>query len=77
MITSLTEAKLASLKDSPLGEMDASFEVHVNGEYWHCYTVHISHREVLCYCNEGHASFVVDSYGDNRHTIELIDWETN
>lgn len=57
-------------------EMDADFTVKVEGEKWHCYTAAIAPNEFFLYCDKGHATFVVDHYG-NRAVCELIDWETD
>ena len=56
------------------GELDAQFKIEVEGETWTCYTVTIADRDILCFCDQGHASFLVDSYGQ-KHVAELWEWE--
>ena len=73
-IKTLKECIELSLKEKSNKELDADMIVEVNNQHWHCYTVALSHREFTLYCDEGTASFVVDSYGD-RHSCELVDWE--
>lgn len=73
-ITSLAQAVDLSLDGNTFGEIDAQFEVEVEGKAWSCYTVSISHRDILCYCEEGTATFLVDSYG-GQNRAELFDWE--
>jgi hypothetical protein len=76
-IKSLEQAKTLSLKpphDSV--EHSASLSIEVEGKSWKCYTVAVGYREFTCYCDEGVASYVVDTYGD-RSTCELIDWEVD
>lgn len=53
---------------------NVSLEITVEGETWHAYGAEVSHRDILLFCKEWTATFVVDSYGD-RHTRELFDWE--
>jgi hypothetical protein len=76
MITSLKNCVEKSLKAKTNKELNASFSVDVNGETWNCYTVAVSFREFSLYCEQGCASFVVDSYGA-KNTCELVDWENN
>ena len=73
-IKTLKECIDLSLKAKSNKEHDADMIVEVNNQHWHCYTVALSRREFTLYCDEGTASFVVDSYGD-RHSCELVDWE--
>jgi len=73
-IRSLRECVEKSVKTRNGDELDADFVVEVDDNEWHCYTVAMGHREFTLYCNEGTATYVVDSYGD-RNTCELIDWE--
>jgi hypothetical protein len=74
MIDSLKNAAELSLTENSSRERDAQFTIDVDDEIWTCYTVNITNREVLCYCNEGTASFVIDTYG-YKTTFELFDWE--
>lgn len=73
-INSLSQAVELSLDGKTEGEIDARFKIEVEGDAWSVYTVHISHRDILCYCNEGIATFLVDSYA-GRNWVELFDWE--
>lgn len=63
--------------DLALGSRDltrsASFKFDVEGETWIVYEVSISHRDILCFCDRGTATFLVDSYGE-RNVAELFDW---
>ena len=63
MITNLNQAIDISIKplSKQLGVHDAEFTINVRDETWHCYSVLISYGEVLCYCFEGKATFVVDN----------------
>lgn len=72
-ITELNQAIELSVSSKRIGEQDAGFKIEVDGQTWDCYTVSISHRDVLCYCEQGTATFLVDSYGD-RNVAELFDW---
>lgn len=75
-VNSLNQAIFYSVhSDCDGSEIDADFEISVNGETWKCYTVAISHRDILCYCNEGTASFAVDTYHGSRDIAELVDWD--
>lgn len=75
-INKLLDAVELSLDGKTSGEIDAKFNIEVERETWNCYAVSISHRDVLCYCDKGTATFLVDSYGD-LNTHELFDWEKN
>lgn len=75
-ITSLNHAIGLSLDGKTSGEIDAQFNINIEGKAWSCYTVSISRRDILCYCNEGTATYLVDSYGD-RNVAELFDWGAN
>lgn len=72
-ILSLKQAVDLSIDGKTTGEKNARFEIEVEGKTWSVYTVSISHRDILCYCNQGCATFLVDSYGD-RNVAELFDW---
>ena len=74
MLKSLNDCIEKSIRGKCTIEHDASFLTEVNGENWDCYTAAIGYREFTLYCNQGTATFFVDSYGD-RNTCELIDWE--
>ena len=51
-----------------------SLSIDVDGETWTAYGAEVSHRDILLFCKQGTATFVVDSYGD-RNVVELFDWE--
>ena len=51
-----------------------SLELEVDGDTWNAYGAEVSHRDILFFCKEGTATYVVDSYGD-KNTVELFDWE--
>jgi hypothetical protein len=72
-ITKLKEAVEISVGKTGFGERMAQFDIDVEGKTWNCYAVSISHRDILCYCDQGIATFLVDSYGE-RHVPELFDW---
>lgn len=74
MIKELSQCKTEALKAKKTRELLADFKIEVEGKFWTCYTVAVSYRELTCYCNEGTATYFVDSYGD-RHVMELFDWE--
>lgn len=74
-ITTLQQAIDASLNDKLCGhEIDADLSIEIEGRVWKVYTVAISHRDILCYCDKGWATYLVDSSGD-KHTAELFDYE--
>ena len=63
MITNLNQAIDISVKkrsNKPC-EYEAFFTLEVEDETWHCHSVLISHRDVLCYCLEGKATYLVDN----------------
>jgi len=72
-ITSLKQAIDISVGTNGFGERNAQFDIEVENETWTCYAVAISHRDILCYCDQGTATLLVDSYGE-RHLAELFDW---
>lgn len=45
----------------------------VNGERWTTYGAEVSHRDILFFCKEGTATYLVDTYGD-KSRAELFDW---
>ena len=75
-ITSLKQAVEISVGKKGFGERAAQFDIEVDNKTWTVYTVSISNRDVLCYCDQGTATFLVDSYG-SRHAAELFDWSEN
>ena len=76
LIKALSDAIDLSLDGETSGvHFTAEFEIEVDGKTWNVYTVSISHRDILAYCDRGTATFLVDSYGD-RNTAELFNWET-
>lgn len=74
-ITTLQQAIESSLNPKLFGqEIDADLNIEIEDQIWKVYTVAISHRDILCYCDNGTATFLVDSNGD-KHTAELFDYE--
>lgn len=55
---------------------NVALKIEIDGQTWNAYGAEVAHRDILFFCKEGTATFVVDSYGD-RHTIELTDWEVS
>lgn len=53
---------------------NVSLKIEVDGKTWNAYGAEVCCREIMFFCKEGIATFVVDSYGD-RHTTELFNWE--
>jgi len=53
---------------------DVNMTVQVDDETWCAYSAEVAHRDILFYCKEGTATFLVDTYGD-RHTVECWDWQ--
>ncbi len=48
--------------------------LNVDGETWEAYGAEVSHRDILFFCKQGTATYLVDTYGE-KHTTELFDWE--
>lgn len=76
IIKTLKQAIDLAVGDGIKGEVTADFTIEVEDKPWRVYTAAIGDSDILCYCEEGTASFVVDSYHD-RHVTELFDWSTN
>lgn len=55
-------------------EVDCNIEIMVDSELWHCYSASVCIRDLLLYCEEGTATYVIDWYGDDPR-VELYDWE--
>jgi len=55
-------------------EFSTILYLKINGETWQTYGAVVSHRDILFYCKQGTATYLVDSYGD-RHVVELFDWD--
>ncbi len=53
---------------------NVTLEITVDNETWTTYGAEVSHRDILFFCKEGTATFLVDTYGD-KNTTELFDWE--
>jgi hypothetical protein len=73
-VNSLNEAIKLSISTKKQQQRSANFKIKVMNEYWNVHEVSICERDILCYCDKGSASFLVDSYGD-KHLAELFDWE--
>ena len=52
----------------------ADFKIVIEDKDWTVYAVYISYRDILCSCEEGTVTYLVDTYGD-RHVPVLHDWE--
>lgn len=63
-----------AIKTNKQKSFNVSLEFEVDGETWQSYGAEVSNREISFYCKQGHAIFLVDSYGD-KNTVELFDWE--
>lgn len=74
MIKNLSEAVELSLKVKNQIEKSCDFSILVQDETWKVYDLSIVSREILCFCDKGTATFLVDSYGQ-RSVVELYDWE--
>lgn len=53
---------------------NVTLPLNINGEVWEAYTADVSNRDILFYCNQGVATYFVDTYGE-KHTTELFTWE--
>ncbi len=53
-----------------------NLSIQVDGSTWNCYMVSVAHRDLLFCCDQGTATYLIDSY-DTRNVAELYDWETN
>lgn len=74
-IKSLAQAVELSLKASETQSIDADFSIEVEGNQWTVYEVSISHQDILCFCEQGTATFLVDTYGNDKSFATLHDWE--
>ena len=63
-----------AVNDKPQKEFNVTIPIQVNNETWDAYAAAVSHRDILFYCKQGTATYLVDSYGD-KNTVELFDWE--
>ncbi len=50
-----------------------SLPLKIRGETWQSYGAEVTYRDILFFCKQGTATYLVDSYGD-RNTVELFDW---
>ena len=73
-INALKQAVELSISGKNCRELNAKFKIQVKNKNWNCYAVSIAHRDVLCFCDQGAATFLVDSYSD-RNVAELFDWD--
>ena len=53
---------------------NVTLPLEVDGETWESYGAEVSNRDILFFCKQGTATYLVDSYGD-KHTTELFDWK--
>lgn len=74
MIKNLSDAVELSLKVKRQVQKSCDFSILVQNETWKVYDLSIVSREILCFCDKGTATFLVDSYGQ-RTVVELFDWE--
>lgn len=74
MITNIKQCIEKSLVAKGPRELKAKLQVTVDNQVWNAYTVAMNHREFTLFCEEGTATYVVDTYGD-KSTCELFDWE--
>lgn len=75
IIRSLAQAVEASLKARESKEHKAKFTIEVDGEKWRCHTVAIASKDILCYCDKGTATYLVDSMNSIDYFGVLHDWE--
>ena len=54
---------------------NADFKLNIENEEWTCYGVSIATRDILCFCKEGSATLLVDTYG-KRSAAMLHDWNS-
>jgi hypothetical protein len=73
MIDTIEQAIDLSLTADKSKEYEAKFDLEINKNKWSCYAVSIANRDLLCFCDKGTATMLVDTYGD-RTTCELYDW---
>lgn len=52
---------------------NVTIPLQVDGETWEAYGAEVCDRDILFFCKQGTATYLVDTYGD-RHTTELFDW---
>lgn len=62
-----------AVKANKSTEVSCNLKLSVDGETWVAYSVSIANRDLLFFCEQGTATYLIDSYGD-RHTAELFDW---
>ena len=53
---------------------NVKMKIKVGDKIWNAYECSVAHRDILCFCEEGTCTFLVDSYG-NRTVAELFDWD--
>lgn len=54
--------------------LECSLILDVTGDKFHAYEVSVANRDLLFFCNEGTANYVVDTYGD-KVVVVLFNWE--
>lgn len=62
-----------SIKGKKSKGYEVNFSITVNGETWRAYEASVCNRDILLYCDQGTATYLVDSYGD-KNVAELFDW---
>ena len=74
IIKSLEQAVKLSLKARDTKDYDAKFDVKIGNNTWSVYEVYIASRDILCLCDQGTATFLVDTYGNDKSFAVLHDW---
>lgn len=62
-----------AIKTNTQRSFNVSLELTIDGETWNAYGAEVSNRDILFFCKQGTATYLVDSYGD-KNTVELFDW---
>lgn len=63
-----------AVSGKPQRSFNVRMTITVKDQTWSAYGAEVSHRDIMFFCKQGTATFVIDTYGD-RHTTELFDWE--
>lgn len=48
---------------------NVSLKLDINGETWDAYGAEVSYRDILFFCKQGSATYVVDTYGDRKSVV--------
>lgn len=62
-----------AVKTKTQKSFNVKLPIQIDGETWTTYGAEVSHRDILFFCKQGTATFLVDSYGE-KNTVELFDW---